>query len=372
MEKVFGNYMGVVIQNNDPEKRGRLKIFIPQFSANIIEGWYSNNKNKTFDTLLDSGDSQVNLILSKLKDILPWAESANPIVGEIGSYYFDAYKNKVKAGDDLNKTGHKPVNSIDKEDAYSEDYSVESYSKSPKGLFSIPKVGSKVWCFFEAGDLQKPVYFATHYNETDWNDINKSSGDYPENYENYTSRESPQYDETYKNKLVLSQRGGTVEITNTDSKEKISISQYNGSFKIWTNDKTKEYVVNDDYKLVENDKYLTVNNDNKETVKNNKTLVVENNNNETVEQNKTTDVGSSYTITVNDSYSLTVSENNISIKANSGNITLDADNIIIKGPVQQSGGNITSTNDVIASGISLNSHVHGGVDPGGSNTSGPS
>ena len=48
----------------------------------------------------------------------------------------------------------------------------------------------------------------------------------------------------------------------------------------------------------------------------------------------------------------------------------------IKGNITCSGtskmsGNITCDGDVIASGISLTDHTHGGVETGGGNTSGP-
>ena len=33
-------------------------------------------------------------------------------------------------------------------------------SGSGYGNFAIPEVGSQVWCFFEAGDFNQPVYFA--------------------------------------------------------------------------------------------------------------------------------------------------------------------------------------------------------------------
>ncbi|ETD72974.1 hypothetical protein V757_01135 [Pelistega indica] len=44
--------------------------------------------------------------------------------------------------------------------------------------------------------------------------------------------------------------------------------------------------------------------------------------------------------------------------------------ILIKGEIEQNGGFVSSA-DVVASGISLTNHVHGGVSSGGSKTSGP-
>ena len=60
-----------------------------------------------------------------------------------------------------------------------------------------------------------------------------------------------------------------------------------------------------------------------------------------------------------------------------GTITLQAPNIVLNGALQQTGGNatmsqsLTVTGDVKGNGISLDSHVHGGVTSGGSDTGGP-
>ena len=43
----FGNYTGIVIQNNDPAKRGRVKIFIPHLSPTIYDGWNKINRDKS-------------------------------------------------------------------------------------------------------------------------------------------------------------------------------------------------------------------------------------------------------------------------------------------------------------------------------------
>jgi len=51
-------------------------------------------------------------------------------------------------------------------------------------------------------------------------------------------------------------------------------------------------------------------------------------------------------------------------------LTIDADNIVINGNISLTGG-MNVTKDVVASGISLKGHIHGGVMSGGGNTGGP-
>lgn len=59
----------------------------------------------------------------------------------------------------------------------------------------------------------------------------------------------------------------------------------------------------------------------------------------------------------------------LNIAANGG-IAIVGD-IALNGNIDMT-GTLTADGDVVASGISLNSHVHGGIQSGGSNTSGPS
>lgn len=78
-------YRAQVLDNNDPDKTGRVKL-------NVF-------------TIFDGID----------KDDLPWAVPAMPLFTGSGS-------------------GH--------------------------GYFAVPEVSSQVWCFFDAGDFNQPVYFA--------------------------------------------------------------------------------------------------------------------------------------------------------------------------------------------------------------------
>ena len=39
MEKIYGNYIGIVIQNNDPECAGKIKVFVPHLTATVYKKW---------------------------------------------------------------------------------------------------------------------------------------------------------------------------------------------------------------------------------------------------------------------------------------------------------------------------------------------
>jgi hypothetical protein len=84
-EPIFGNFRGKVVDNNDPEQKGRIKVEIYPYFHNVKA------------------------------EYLPWSVPASPLF--------------CGAGVGL-------------------------------GNFSVPEVNSFVWCFFEAGNLYQPVYFA--------------------------------------------------------------------------------------------------------------------------------------------------------------------------------------------------------------------
>ena len=47
-ERYFGNYLGIVIQNNDPDKGGKIKIWVPHISPTVYTNWDENNNDKAF------------------------------------------------------------------------------------------------------------------------------------------------------------------------------------------------------------------------------------------------------------------------------------------------------------------------------------
>ena len=83
MKNYFGNYLGMVINNNDPEYRGRIQVFVPHIMPTLYEGWNQEGENITIDCIGDNMPQGLSSeIVAKLKLILPWAEAASPIVGQ--------------------------------------------------------------------------------------------------------------------------------------------------------------------------------------------------------------------------------------------------------------------------------------------------
>lgn len=276
MEKFNSFYLGIVVQNNDPEYRGRVKVWVPHVNASVYNKWNALKQDRSFKFPGTNISSDLSLILDELKEDLPWAEFASPVVGESAAGVYNArfttasvsdaqyssslsgtnYSDTLPSDYNLNseQMGEKPglvyekyqfrptdafVNSTvnSKGNPYGASYRPSTYSNAAKGLFSVPSVGSHVWLFFSDGMQNRPVYFATAYDEKDWSSIFKTEDgttqDYPGAFENKGAQVQPNEDINnviYRNKMVLNQRGAAMEIINTTDRESFKITQYSGGY----------------------------------------------------------------------------------------------------------------------------------------------
>lgn len=312
-----GNYLGIVIQNNDPLKRGRVKVFVPHISPSVYKNWTELSADKKFKFLGKNINSDLTTIIDDLKKILPWAELSVPLAGESSSGRFNAFKNigTISDSSNLNTSFNNPTNSnidqskltqysqnqddigekpgnifdisyyklkdafstpsetnVNNANKYSFNYTPECYSNCARGSFPVLNVGAHVWVFFNNGDPLKPVIFGSSFGASDWSGIFDSSTsstlsstgvslDYPGAYENESNLDNENYDintETYRNKYVINQKGGTIAFVNTDNREILKLTHYSGSFKEFNNFTNTELATNNDQKLVLNDQFLTV------------------------------------------------------------------------------------------------------------------
>lgn len=280
-EKEFNSmYLGIVVQNNDPQKRGRVKVFVPHLSPTVYENWVEDNTDKFFQSI----DGQLQPIMAKLKTILPWAEVSCPLTSENTSKRYNNYTNKATVSDtnsftNLSADGSTSSgeiydqsnfrlsdafsdnsNNVNNINPYSFNYKPNTYSNKAKGSFGIPSVGSHVYVFFRDGNTQFPVIIGTSFGKEDWQGIYDNEVDYPGKYENYdsSSTEEDYNVKTYRNKYVLNQKGGTFEINNTDHNEKVKLTHYSGSFKELNNNTNSELATKNNQKLVINDEFSTV------------------------------------------------------------------------------------------------------------------
>ena len=293
MNKYYGNYVGVVIQNNDPDMSGKVKVFVPHVSSTVYNDWVRGKDDKTIKFIGNNIDEDITGILDDLKLILPWSECAAPLVGESSSGRFNNYnltgsvsdsnfyKTAVDTSSASNDIGQAPsslydsdinlndaftdaANNVNRPNPLSFEYKPNAYSNEAKGSFCIPAVGSHVWVFFREGNPQFPVYFAASFGQSDWKGIYESEDtpgiDYPGTYENKNAgiTEYNHNVEAYRNKYVINQKGGSLEFVNSDLNEKMRLTHYSGSFKEMNNQSTVELSSKNKQNLVLNDSYDTV------------------------------------------------------------------------------------------------------------------
>ncbi len=291
--KYNGFYLGVVIQNNDPEKRGRIKIFVPHISTTVYEKFNKSNENKEIKFPGKYNSNDLENIIKELKDLLPWGEYAGPLFGGSASGRYNAITqngttsdSNLWIGDDIRETG-RPLqvftNTGSFPDAFSEtdknfnhfanpnayQYTPSDYSTLARGLFTIPNVGSHVWLWFREGDPMFPVYFASSYGEEDFKRIytlssetdNNTCVDYPASYENINKDEEGKIDadtKTFRAKTVLNTNKHSIELIDTDLREILKFTHYSGSFLEFNNIATIQLATANDQKMVIGDQFLTV------------------------------------------------------------------------------------------------------------------
>jgi len=327
--KYHGNYMGIVVQNNDPQYRGRVKVFVPNVTPTVYKNWTENSDiqpavDRVFKFIGSNVGSDLTNIIDDLKLILPWAEVVSPVAGESsagryhaasklattsdGSNYNYLFGNTLTSSvtsantttigavssnalptplpspysQNLDNIAEKPghiydMATVNLSDAFnnpqltnvnnvnklSYNYSPECYSNSGKGSFAVPNVGSHVWVFFNAGDPLKPVIFGVSHGASEWNSIYDATVgqpglDYPGEWENASTSSETINAETYRNKYVINQKGGTLAFVNTDNREILKLTHYSGSFKEFNNQANIELAINNDQKLVLGDLFQTI------------------------------------------------------------------------------------------------------------------
>ena len=308
----LGNYLGIVIQNNDPEKRGRVKVYVPHISPTIYETVKRDNKDKFFKFMGDNISTDLSSgLVEELKSILPWSEVVMPVSSGTTGKYINFNKdasisdsNRVETSTPSEPTGTKyqlnsdgtgekygkiyQINELQQSDAFSKTinsnigerstgnpnrvnpythlYKPKTYSNSAKGQFVIPDVGAHVWVFFRDGNPQYPVIFGTMFGTSDWLSVYEGDKnfpvDYPGDYNNVGEDDIQDYSpdvETYRGKMVLNQKGGVIEVVNTDNKEALRLTGYSGSYVELNNDASVQFDANNRQILTLADCFETTN-----------------------------------------------------------------------------------------------------------------
>ena len=76
MKSVPGVHLGMVVNTDDPENRGRVQVFVPEISTTLYADWNSDDVDISF-----TAASFSEQVLDRLKSLLPWAEVTSAFWG---------------------------------------------------------------------------------------------------------------------------------------------------------------------------------------------------------------------------------------------------------------------------------------------------
>jgi hypothetical protein len=142
--RYYGNYRGIVIQNNDPLYAGRVKIFVPAVNANLLEGWVNNFKeDETVNHVGSNVGGFSEEIILKLKKVLPWSGTSLPLFGMGSNGFYFSPKHQSILSNDSNQSGQQKKNLEDscKNETMQKDF---SETGSTAGRAPVQSVGSVV------------------------------------------------------------------------------------------------------------------------------------------------------------------------------------------------------------------------------------
>jgi GH24 family phage-related lysozyme (muramidase) len=90
MQKLYGNYLGICINNTDPEFRGRVQIFIPHILPALYDRWNKEGKDIKIEIVGNNlEDALPQEDIEQLKLMLPWAEAATPVFGNSAAGHYN-------------------------------------------------------------------------------------------------------------------------------------------------------------------------------------------------------------------------------------------------------------------------------------------
>jgi hypothetical protein len=287
MKNLNGFYRGIVCQNNDPEKLGRVKVFVPHLHLSLIDldpkdydkefyfSEFGTNYNKIKPNFID-----LTKYIEKIKMKLPWAEVSLPVTG--GGYSsFNSPSNRATTSDspyfvnqqeESDDTTGAPAGALtqsyppkdkfssgsDNPNALGSAYVAQSYYNAPKGMFGIPQVNTKVWLFFLEGNPNTPVVFGYSPSANSYNRIFDDTT-YPSGYENNDPAGEANPENLKKQtRTAMNYPGGSLTFDGTNNNEEISLAHDAGSFSKFSNSGQSNLVVGQKQSLVQGDAFSTI------------------------------------------------------------------------------------------------------------------
>lgn len=305
-KKLLNHYRGKIVQNNDPKKLGRVKVFIPDLHMALLDIDDPDFENEFYfaewGTNLQADERKIDLTkyIDKLKMKLPWAEvSLPPIGGGNASYHSPSKLGSVSDSNPSNflpgvrEGNDEPVpigydyqqnpptdqilgDNFQEANTFGSSYVSNNLYNAPKGMFGIPQVGTNVWVFFIDGNPNEPVIFGYSPSPGTYDQIYDDTS-YPNAYENRsTGSTSPirtqqartiqgggvegedAEEQLRRDKVVWNMRGGSLVGSETDNWLTLALNHDYGSYYQLNPSGLNELIVGQRQGLVKGDEQKTV------------------------------------------------------------------------------------------------------------------
>jgi hypothetical protein len=134
-----GLYRGIVIQNNDPQQSGRVKVYVPGINLNQTKNWNQAKEEDKFFKVMgaNTGSSLSPQILDSQKERLLWAEVMLPMMGMSSPGFYNAPSDSYYIGND---SGYISQDSNKSAEAFAKDkqQSKNRPAKSPLPTYGQP------------------------------------------------------------------------------------------------------------------------------------------------------------------------------------------------------------------------------------------
>ena len=134
-----GLYRGIVIQNNDPQQSGRVKVYVPGINLNQTKNWNQAQEEDKFFKVMgaNTGSSLSPQILDSQKERLLWAEVMLPMMGMSSPGFYNAPSDSYYIGND---SGYISQDSNKSAEAFAKDkqQSQNRPAKSPLPTYGQP------------------------------------------------------------------------------------------------------------------------------------------------------------------------------------------------------------------------------------------
>lgn len=214
MIKFEGKYRGIVIQNNDPNHVGRVKVFVPGVNLQQIKNWnQKKEEDKIFKVVGQNTNSSITKdILNNQKNKLFWAEVMLPVMGMSTPGFYHAPSDYYYIGNDSNysfQAGNKDFFAF-QQDAIQATLRLAigiqnpSYGSSPRASLNLnfPQIGKKYCipkkCDSDSGEKEVIDNFWKSTNTP----LDKIINNLPKKYEEKTvdlDRETYPFPDSQKN-----------------------------------------------------------------------------------------------------------------------------------------------------------------------------